>query len=1315
VDFYTIKERSLKNGVTEVYPDFRVGRSKDLMVRGKSFYAIWDAEKGLWSTDEYDVQRLVDNELSKYAEDRRERGDGAVHVRYMSGFSSNSWVQFCNYVSHMPDSSIQLDEKLTFSDTKVKKTDYVSKRLPYAMAPGDISAYDEMIGTLYAPEERAKLEWAIGAVLAGDARNIQKFIVLYGPMGTGKSTVIRIIEKLFQGYWTTFEAKALVSSSNAFSTEVFRSNPLVAIQHDGDLSKIEDNTKLNSIVSHEEMTMNEKYKPSYTARVNCFLFLGTNKPVRITDAKSGIIRRLINVSPTGKKLPPKRYHALNGQIEFELGAIAQHCLDTYRQMGKYYYEDYRPMDMIFQTDTFFNFVEAYYDNFKKEDGVSLGRAYDMYKTYCDEALVDFKLPRHKFREELKNYFKTFSDVTRLDNGKQVRSWYSGFETGKFERKPKEKEPEKPLALIMDQTESLLDQMLADCPAQYAYGKDDKPEKAWDNVLTKLSDIITTRVHYVLVQAMFPNLICIDFDLRDENGNKDQVRNLEAASAWPPTYAEYSKSGAGIHLYYIYDGDVGQLSCIYDEGIEVKVFTGKQSLRRKLSYCNNVPVATIRSGLPLKEKKVIQFDGVKSEMQLRSLVIRALNKEIPPFSTKPAIDFIDKILSDAYKSGMVYDLTDLRPKVLVFANNSTHQASYCVKKVSGMKFSSEVMPENKEKYESDDLVFFDCEVFPNLLLVNYKYAGTSSCVRLINPEPADIEKLFHMKLVGFNCRRYDNHILYARYIGYSIEDIYTLSQRIIKGSKNAMFSQAYDISYTDVLDFSSKKQSLKLFEIELGIHHLELGLPWDQPVDPKEWSRVAEYCDNDVFATEAVFNARKGDFVAREILAELAGMTVNDTTNSLTTRIIFGKDKNPQSKFNYRNLGDTTQTCVELFGDRYSLFADGKPVFPGYTFENGVSRYRDMEVGEGGLVWAAPGMYRFTTTFDVMSMHPSTIRAENLFGPYTDKFNELLDVRAAIKHKDFDKVRTMMDGKLAKYMDDPGLAKNLSQALKIAINSVYGLTAASFENPFRDPRNKDNIVAKRGALFMCNLLHAVQDRGGQVVHIKTDSIKVVDPSPELVDFIMEYGKAYGYTFEVEHKFDRICLVNDAVYIAHCAPDDPEANDEDLKKQRMWTATGKQFQVPYIFKTLFSKEPIQFDDLCETRTVTTALYLDCNERLPEGEHSYHFVGKAGSFCPVKDGEDGGLLLREKDGKYSFVSRAKGRRWMEAETIRSLNWQEKLDRSYYQEMADEAKAAIAACGDYEWFVDVDTPPWQIPCGDHKYSTCFDCPRFGNCVLAN
>jgi energy-coupling factor transporter ATP-binding protein EcfA2 len=1312
VDFYQIKERSAKNGVVEIYPDFKVCRSKDLMVRGKSFYGIWDEAKGLWSTDEYDVQRLVDAELLAHKEKVMQRTDGTVLVKLMADFSTKSWVEFRKYLGNISDSAHQLDEKLTFLNTEVKKKDYVSKRLNYPLEEGKYDAFDEIIGTLYEPEQRAKLEWAIGAIISGDAKDIQKFIVLYGEAGAGKSTILNIIQKLFEGYYTAFEAKALTSSSNAFATEAFKANPLVAIQHDGDLSRIEDNTKLNSIVSHEEMTMNEKYKPSYMARVNCFLFMGTNKPVKITDAKSGIIRRLIDVKPSGKKIPAKRYQALMAQIDFELGAIAWHCLEVYREMGKNYYNSYRPLEMMLQTDVFFNFIESNYYTFKEQDGVSLKQAYEMYKTYCDEALVEFKSPRHKFREELKNYFSTFSDIARID-GAQVRSYYSGFLFEKFSNAPKAKE-EHQSSLVLDCTESLLDVMCADCPAQYAETTKAgvvKPILGWNYVKTKLSEINTQEVHYL---KMFnENHIVVDFDLKDETGEKSMEKNIEAASKWPATYAEFSKSGAGVHLHYIYDGDVKKLSRVYSEGIEIKVFTGNSSLRRKLTKCNNIPIATINSGLPLKGETMINFEAVKSEKGLRELIKRNLNKEIHA-GTKPSIDFINKILEDAYNSGLSYDVTDMRPAVLAFANNSSHQADYCIKLVSQMKFKSEAPSVSVENYDGDELVFFDVEVFPNLFVVVWKPKGKPS-VKMINPSPADIGPLLERKLVGFNCRRYDNHIMYARYIGYNNEQLYNLSQRIINGSSNAMFGEAYGLSYTDVYDFASaaNKKSLKKFEIELGIHHQELGLPWDQPVPEDMWDKVADYCINDVVATEATFDHLSADWIARQILAELSGLTVNDTTNQHTIRIVFGDNKHPQDQLVYTHLDE---------------------MFPGYKYENGKSTYRGETVGEGGYVYAEPGMYINVALLDVASMHPTSTEELNLLGPYTKNYSDLKRARVAIKHEDYEALKTLMDGKLVPFIKkvEEGLytLKDLSTALKTPINSAYGLTSAKFDNPFRDPRNIDNIVAKRGALFMIDLKNAVQEQGFKVAHIKTDSIKIPDANQYIINFVMEFGKKYGYDFEHEATYDKMCLVNDAVYIAKY---------KDGKHAGEWTATGAQFAQPYVFKTLFSKEKIEFADLCETKSVSTNLYLDMNENLPDVSkyekelelfikknpgldiptphllneiskgHDYHFVGKVGSFCPIKPNRGGGVLLREKDGKYYAATGSKGYRWLEAEMVKVLKKEDDIDTNYYRGLVDDALDNMKKYGDVEWFISdnpTDTPPWMMPCG--LYESCMECPNW-------
>lgn len=907
LDFLKVTTRMKKPGFIEVIPTFLIKRSEDLMIRGGDFYAVWVEDRGLWSTDENDVVQLVDRELNRFAEEHKDELDGNVHISYMwdagSG-SIDSWHHYCK--KQLRDAYNQLDEKLVFSNGGINKKDYASKRLNYPLEAGDCPAYEKIISTLYTPEERHKLEWAIGAIVTGESKNLQKFMVLYGGPGTGKSTILNIIQELFEGYHTVFDAKALGSANAQFALEPFKDNPLVAIQHDGDLSKIEDNTRLNSVVSHELMTVNEKHKAMYKNRFICFLFMGTNKPVKITDGKSGILRRLIDVSPSGNKIAPREYKKLIGQVQFELGAIAHHCMEVFLD-NPGAYDDYVPTNMMGASNDFYNFMIDSYHVFRKEDGTTLKAAWEMYKNYVEEAKVPYGLSKMNFKAELANYFREYSERFVTDGGERVRSYYSGFRTDKFmaeEYKPNVVESvsdiqvEKvdgfvvPDWLKMDAKKSIFDIECADCPAQYASSKE-TPSKPWDSVTTKLSDLDTSKLHYSMPDDAH---IVIDFDIKDATGKKSHKLNLEAASKWPPTYAELSKSGAGIHLHYIYNGDVSKLSRIYEDDIEIKVFSGKSSLRRMLTKCNDQPIATISSGLPLKgDDKLANWEGIKNERMLRTMIKRNLAKEYWG-ATKPSVDYIAKLLDDAYNSGIGYDVSDLKNDIFAFAASSTNQAAFCIKLVNQMKFKSE-KPSDAAEAENDELVFYDVEVFKNLFLVNWKVAGEGKpVVRMINPKPHEIENLLKFKLVGFNCRRYDNHILYSCLMGYDNLQIYNLSKSIIdakKGEKNAaFFREAYNLSYTDVYDFAAKKMSLKKWEIELGLGHKELGMDWDSEVPPERWEEVASYCDWDVICTEKVFNHLSADWTARQILADLAGGSVNDTTNSLTTKIVFGKERNP---------------------------------------------------------------------------------------------------------------------------------------------------------------------------------------------------------------------------------------------------------------------------------------------------------------------------------------------------------------------------------------------------------------------------------------
>lgn len=410
-------------------------------------------------------------------------------------------------------------------------------------------------------------------------------------------------------------------------------------------------------------------------------------------------------------------------------------------------------------------------------------------------------------------------------------------------------------------------------------------------------------------------------------------------------------------------------------------------------------------------------------------------------------------------------------------------------------------------------------------------------------------------------------------------------------------------------------------------------------------------------------------------------------------------------------------------------------FPGYEFKEVAgcvgkqNMYRGTNLGFGGYVYFEEGMYGNVALLDIQSMHPASIISLNKFGKYTQKYKELRDLRVAIKHHDLEKARGMMGGSLAKYLTNEEEADSLAQAAKLILNSTYGFCSATFDNPFLDSRDKNNIVALKGALLMRTLQDEVQKRGFTVAHIKTDSIKIPDATPEIVQFCIDFVKPYGYVLEFEGLIEKMCLVNGSTYIAKFAT--PEKCQEmfgcvpsDNKKHGgKWDATAKQFQVPYVFKTLFSKEPIVFEDLCETFETKTALYLDKNENLPdvteyekqlskleskykagtisdilfekqsvelneeiEKGHDYHFVGKVGQFCPIKSGCGGAVLYRKQGNKMYAATGTTGYRWLESAMVKELGKEDDIDRYYYDELVDDAIEAISQYGDFEWFVSDD-----------------------------
>src|SRR5699024_2437352 len=143
--------------------------------------------------------------------------------------------------------------------------------------------------------------------------------------------------------------------------------------------------------------------------------------------------------------------------------------------------------------------------------------------------------------------------------------------------------------------------------------------------------------------------------------------------------------------------------------------------------------------------------------------------------------------------------------------------------------------------------------------------------------------------------------YARYMGYDNAALYELSQRIINKDRGAYFGSAWNLSYADIYDYASMKQSLKKWEFELGVKHVEMDIPWNQPVPDGLIGKVVDYCENDVPATGVVYHHLKADLMAREILAALSGLAVNTTTQIHTAQIVFEGDNKPQKSSVYTDL------------------------------------------------------------------------------------------------------------------------------------------------------------------------------------------------------------------------------------------------------------------------------------------------------------------------------------------------------------------------------------------------------------------------------
>ena len=246
----------------------------DFFDRGKELYGIFDYTTKLWTQDWNKTIELIDEagyeaveaHVGKHIMDDPEY---APIVLRMANTDNNLIDKFNKFVhSALGDNWKPLNQNVLFSDSILKKEDYATGTLPYPLKECPTPAYDKLMSRIYGEIETEKIEWYVGAIIQGDQKKIQKILVFYGQPGSGKSTIISrlIVDILFGGehglYCAQFSPEELAERGQ-FATAFLAKDPVVAFQDDADLSRIETNVLLNTVISHEPTKVNDKFQRTF--------------------------------------------------------------------------------------------------------------------------------------------------------------------------------------------------------------------------------------------------------------------------------------------------------------------------------------------------------------------------------------------------------------------------------------------------------------------------------------------------------------------------------------------------------------------------------------------------------------------------------------------------------------------------------------------------------------------------------------------------------------------------------------------------------------------------------------------------------------------------------------------------------------------------------------------------------------------------------------------------------------------------------------------------------------------------------------------
>lgn len=232
------------------------------------------------------------------------------------------------------------------------------------------------------------------------------------------------------------------------------------------------------------------------------------------------------------------------------------------------------------------------------------------------------------------------------------------------------------------------------------------------------------------------------------------------------------------------------------------------------------------------------------------------------------------------------------------------------------------------------------------------------------------------------------------------------------------------------------------------------------------------------------------------MATIADLSILSTPYEILNKLIYGKDSQKESIFNESNVS----------------IGDIKNIFPEFSNINENFYYNDVLLNSGGFNKVIPGVYHNVVSIDIDSAYPNAIIALNYFNEYTKNFKLLLELKKLQANSNFDSVKEKIACSFGKTLSEDEL-KVLKKYFKLFINMTYG---------YIQKKSNVNLVSLYVSSFMLSIANFIEQQGYKIVHIQTDSIKIIGCTDDLLESIQNYAKKYLFSFKIEQKYTELYL-------------------------------------------------------------------------------------------------------------------------------------------------------------------------------------------------